>query len=189
MSWLDREMPLIGAEGLLRLMKARILFIGVGGVGGFAAECLVRSGAMRIDFVDGDVVEDSNRNRQLVALKKTVGRAKAELMVERAREINPEGVFNAQVRQLTPEDSMMVIDYDLVVDCIDDLPTKAAILVECASRGVPVVSSMGAGGRMDPTMIQVADISKCTGCRLAKPLRNRLKEHHVTTGIRAVYSP
>lgn len=185
----SRTAGLIGNEAVSFLHSANILVAGIGGVGGFAAECLVRCGVGRITFCDGDKVELSNCNRQLVALASTVGEFKADVMCRRAAEIFPSGDFHAVNEFITPESAAdLVQGFDLVVDCIDDIPAKTALAAACISAGIPIVSSMGAAGRLDPTAVRCADIADTTNCPLAKALRRALKEKNITSGILAVYS-
>jgi len=186
-----RTRLLVGDAGIERLRNAHVLVLGVGGVGAYAAEHLARAGIGRLTLVDGDAVELSNCNRQLPALSSTLGRPKAEVMAERLREINPELTVEARVEFIGPEDVGALLDagFDYVVDAIDSLAAKVAFLLECRRRKIPLVSSMGAGGKTDPEQIRVADISKSYGCALARAVRARLKERGVERGVKVVFSP
>ncbi len=183
---------LFGENTANRLAEKRVLIIGVGGVGGHAAENIVRAGAGFADFIDGDTVDISNCNRQIIALESTIGKAKAEVLAGRCREINPAGVFNAVNRFLkTPEDIAEVLSngYDFVVDAIDDVPVKVELLRQLKERNIPFISSMGAGGKTDPAQVTISDLSKSHGCPLARVMRGKLKALHITKGVPVVFSP
>ncbi|MCQ2377627.1 MAG: tRNA threonylcarbamoyladenosine dehydratase [Victivallaceae bacterium] len=185
-----RTEKLLGAAAMEKLEKCAVLLLGVGGVGGYAAEFLVRSGIGHITFVDGDVVEESNCNRQIVALVSTLGKNKAAVMAERAGKINPQGVFTAVPRRIPAGGAAALFDraWDLVVDCIDDTQVKVEVIEEALKRDIPVVSSMGAAGKLDPTKIERADISATKNCPLARAVRRRLKERGIRSGVSAVFS-
>lgn len=182
---------LLGDAGIEKLKSKHIFVAGLGGVGSYCAEALARAGIGRLTLLDHDVVAASNINRQLPALLSTVGQAKAELMAARIADINPEcrvtvlrtflGTEN--VKELIPDNC------DYVIDCIDSLTCKEALLAESFQRGLKVASSMGAGNRLDPARIKVADISKTEMCPLAKKMRQRLHRHHgIRKGILTVFS-
>lgn len=187
----ERTRLLVGDSGIEILRNARVLVLGVGGVGAYAAEHLARAGIGRLTLVDGDTVEPSNCNRQLPALSSTLGRPKAEVMAERLREVNPELNVDVRVEFIAPEDVGALLDtgFDYAVDAIDSLAAKVAFLLECRRRKQPLISSMGAGGKTDPELIRIADISKSYGCALARAVRARLKEHGVERGVKVVFSP
>jgi tRNA threonylcarbamoyladenosine dehydratase len=199
----DRLGRLYGDAALLRLMQARVVVFGLGGVGGFAAEALARSAIGHLMLVDFDDVCITNTNRQLQALANTVGMSKATLLADRLRLINPQAAVEAQTAFYDADVSDELLtapwpgptpSYDFVVDCIDNLKSKAHLLATCQQRGIPVVSSMGAGGKVDPTRIRIADLGKTDVCRLAHQLRKHLRQKHglprgrKAMGIAAVYS-
>ncbi len=186
-----RTRLLIGDAGMEIFKNAHVLVLGVGGVGAYAAEHLARTGVGRLTLVDGDTVELSNCNRQIPALTSTIGKPKAEVMADRLREINPQIVVETRVEFIEPEAVPALLDtpFDYAVDAIDSLASKIAFLLECRRRKIPLISSMGAGGKTDPSKIQIADISKTYGCPLARAVRTRLKEQRVTRGIKTVFSP
>ena len=187
----QRTTALLGEEKVNLLRAARILVVGVGGVGGCAAEQLCRAGVGTLTLLDGDRVDPTNLNRQLPALASTVGRFKAEVLCERFRDINPEGHFTPEVRFLKPDECDALLDgpFDLVVDAIDDVPAKVGLLRAAAVRGLPAVSSMGAGGKIDPEQVRCADIGKTFGDPLARRVRQELRHAGVTRGIPCVFSP
>ena len=160
--WNSRTLRLIGDEGAAALRQARVLIAGVGGVGGYVAEMLVRSGVGHIALVDSDVVAPSNLNRQLIALRSTLGEPKVEAFCRRAAEINPECRVEVRPQYVTPEnvDELLNPDYDFVADCIDTVAPKVALLAGCKDRHIRVISSMGAGGRLDPSQVQYAEIGR-----------------------------
>jgi tRNA A37 threonylcarbamoyladenosine dehydratase len=164
---------------------------GLGGVGGHAAEALGRAGIGTLTLVDHDVVAESNLNRQIVALRSTVGRPKAEVMAQRLRDINPELDVRVCTDFIRPEnvDRLVGADrLDYVADCIDTVASKTALIAACLDRGIPVVSSMGAGGRLDPTRIHVTRLNQTYGCGLARAVRARLKALGLRPDAMAVFS-
>lgn len=187
----ERTRLLLGKEKLERFRRAHVLVLGVGGVGAYAAEQLARAGIGTLTLVDGDRFELTNCNRQLPALTSTLGRPKAEVVAERMREINPAGNYFPRVEFLQGDgiDRLLETRFDFAVDAIDSLTPKVEFLLGCLRRNIPVVSSMGSGGKVDPSLIQVADISKTHGCALARAVRTRLRAAGVTRGIRTVFSP
>lgn len=181
----------MGEEGLARLQKAHVLVAGLGGVGAYAAEQLCRAGIGEMTIIDGDVVEVSNKNRQLPALDSTVGMAKAEIMATRFRDINPAlklHVINDFIRDEGMVDVLERAPYDYVADAIDTLAPKIFLIYHSLQKGLPVVSSMGSGGKLDPSKIEVADISKSYNCNLARMLRKRLHKLGVYEGVKVVFS-
>jgi tRNA threonylcarbamoyladenosine dehydratase len=192
MLWLERTELLLTPEKLSRLNRANVLVVGLGGVGAFAAEMICRAGVGKMTIVDSDVVEASNRNRQLLALVNTVGKFKTEIMADRLRGINPEielTVVNEFVRDDKTEELIESQSFDYVVDAIDTLSPKVFLIAHCIKRGVKVVSSMGAGGKLNPSMVQVADVSESYNCRLARMVRKRLSKLDITKGVKVVFSP
>jgi tRNA A37 threonylcarbamoyladenosine dehydratase len=191
MEWLSRTELCIGREGVDRLRSSNVLVVGLGGVGAYAAEMICRSGVGRMTIVDGDKVNRSNRNRQLPALLSTEGKMKAEVMAGRLMDINPE--LNLTVISEYIKDERMIeilsYGYDFVVDAIDTLSPKVFLIYHTVKMKYPLVSSMGAGGKFDPTAIRVADISETTDCTLARILRKRLHRLGVRDGFSAVFSP
>lgn len=193
MAWTQKTEYLVGAEKLQAYAAARVLVVGVGGVGAFVAEFLARAGIGFLTLVDGDVVSDSNRNRQLLALCSTEAQVKVEVMARRLQDINPQLQLETRQMWLTPENVPALLEefsYDFVVDAIDDVPAKVALLKTCLEKGLRVVSAMGAAGKYDPTLIQQADISKSYHCGLAKAVRKRLSQQEgIKSGIPVVFSP
>ena len=186
----DRLKILIGEEGLTRLAAAKIAVVGLGGVGGQAVEAIARSFVGNLTLIDGDVVNKSNVNRQIFATEKTVGKEKAFVAADRVREINPAAQVTALPLFITEENlpSLDIWDADCIVDAIDDVSAKVALIKEAHARGVKIVSSMGAANRFDPTAFKVADISETHTCPLAKKIRRLLAEQGVGKGVTVVYS-
>jgi len=186
-----RTQILVGDDGLARLKNLHIFVAGMGGVGSYCTEALARAGIGRLTLLDHDVVAASNINRQLPALLSTVGLSKAELMKARIIDINPECQVTLLKSFLSRENVNELVpgDCDYVIDCIDSLACKEALVAESHKRGLKVASSMGAGNRLDPTRIKVADISQTIMCPLARTMRQRLHRHHnIVKGILTVYS-
>lgn len=193
----DRASRLFGEPGLLGLHGARVLVVGVGGVGSFAAESLARSGVGELVLVDFDKVCITNSNRQLHAMKGTVGRTKVDVMAERLSKVNPLGRFVAEPRfyEAATSDALLAGRVDYVVDAIDNLTAKAHLVATCLARGIPVVSSMGAAARLDPTLIRVKDLTETEVDPFARAFRGILRERHGLSmnrgepcGVPAVYS-
>jgi tRNA A37 threonylcarbamoyladenosine dehydratase len=189
--WLSRTGMLIGKEALEKLRESDVLVVGLGGVGAYAAEMICRAGIGRMTVADGDVVHTTNRNRQLLALRETEGMSKAALMGHRLREINPSLELTVIYEYLKDERMVEILDkgFDYVVDAIDTLSPKLFLIYHSVQRKIPVVSSMGAGGKFDPLQVSVSDISQTTNCPLARILRKRLHRLGIREGITAVYSP
>ena len=183
----DRNRRIFGTEGVLRLMKKRVAVFGIGGVGGHAAEALVRSGIGAIDLIDGDRVSVSNINRQIVALSSTVGMAKVDVAERRFLDINP--ALNVRKFELFfDEKSAEQIDFTVYeVDAIDTVSSKLLLIESAKAAGIPVISAMGAGNKLDPSKFRVADISETSVCPLAKVMRKELKRRGITN-VRTVYS-
>lgn len=175
-----RSLPLIGEDGLARLAACRVTVVGLGGVGGYAVEVLARSGVGALTLIDGDKVEESNLNRQIAALSKDIGRYKAEVLAERVEEINPRCKVNAVCEMLTDSNCAALVDgSSYVADAIDSLAAKAALVVYCTGKGLPIVSAMGAGNRAGWCDFRVADIYKTDYDPLAKKFRKMMKERGV----------
>ena len=191
-NWLERTELLLGEEKLATLRKAHVLVVGLGGVGAYAAEMIARAGVGRMTLADADTVGLTNINRQLLALHSTVGRPKAEVLAERLRDINPDIELTVVNRYIKDEETYTLLDaarYDYVVDCIDTLSPKLALIAAALERKMPLVSSMGAGAKVDPTQLEIKDISKTHHCPLAHLLRKRLHKIGIYKGFRAVFSP
>jgi len=190
-NWLQRTELLLGNEGIEILKKKHVLVVGLGGVGAYAAEMICRAGIGRMTIIDGDIVETSNRNRQLPALISNEGKPKAEIMAARIKDINPEldlKVIHEFVRDERTREILEMDTYDYVVDAIDTLAPKVFLIHHCLERRIPVVSSMGAGGKFNPGLIQVADLSNTYNCKLARMLRKRLSKLGIKKGVKTVFS-
>lgn len=188
--WQERAELLFKEEGIQALKNANVLIVGLGGVGSFAAEFIVRAGVGNVTIVDGDTVDITNINRQLPALHSTVGMSKAELMGARLMDINPELNLTVLNEFLSPERAQEVVtkDFDYVMDCIDSITPKLNLIIAAKKNKVKVVSNMGAGGKLIASKVVVKDISKTNVCPLAKVIRKRLKKEGITSGVKAVYS-
>ncbi len=171
----SRTRQLIGEEGLALLKASSVLIVGVGGVGSYAAEAVARAGVGNITLMDGDSVQPSNLNRQLVALTSTIGKNKAEVMAERIRDIDPDTNVTALARFYEENDSLDLTDFDWVIDAIDSVIAKTALIKTAIDKDVNIVSAMGAAGKFD-TQFKIADISKTSTCPLAKVMRKRLRD-------------
>ena len=190
-NWLTRTELLVGKEKLETLASKHVLVCGLGGVGAMAAEQLCRAGIGRLSIVDGDTVHPSNRNRQLPALKSTEGLEKAEVMRKRLLDINPRlqlTVLNEYIKDQRLVE-VLELGYDYVVDAIDTLSPKVFLLFHAHRLGMPVISSMGAGGKLDPSLVQVADLDDSYNCKLAYYMRKRLHKMGIWKGIKVVFSP
>lgn len=191
MEWLERTELLLGEEKLKKLKTANVLVVGLGGVGAYAAEQLCRAGIGKMTIVDGDVVESTNRNRQLPALISNLGKPKAEVLASRFRDINPEIELTVVYEYIQDEKTVDLLKsqpFDYVVDAIDTLSPKVFLVYHSLQLGLKVVSSMGAGGKLNPQKVQVADISKSYNCKLAKMFRKRLSRLGVKKGVKVVFS-
>ena len=186
----ERTRILLTPDEMLRLTRAHVLVAGLGGVGSYCAEALARAGGGRLTLVDHDVVAASNINRQLPALLSTVGQAKAELMRARIMDINPACELHIIREFLTPDNVIERVpgDIDYVIDCIDSLNCKVALVATSIERGLRVASSMGAGNKLDPTRIRLADIAKTYQCPLAAVMRKRLRKRGIYKGVLTVFS-
>ncbi|MDD4539872.1 MAG: tRNA threonylcarbamoyladenosine dehydratase [Lentisphaeria bacterium] len=183
---------LVGEDGVALLRQARVLLAGVGGVGSWAAEALVRGGVGHLTMIDYDLIRPSNINRQLHALHSTVGQDKAQTMAARLRDIAPDAdlcVRNERLDATTAAQCVADGPWDVIIDAIDERPPKLALLAACLQAGIPVISSMGAANKLHAGDIRVADIADSYGCPLAKVIRKQLKKLGVGSGIRVVFSP
>ena len=190
--WLERTELLLGEEKLNILRNANVLVVGVGGVGAYAAEMIVRAGVGRMTIADADKVSESNINRQLVALHSTIGREKCDILAERLRDINPALELTIVNRFIKDSETDTLLDsdkFDYVVDAIDTLSPKLALIKGALDRGIRLVSSMGAGAKCDPTLMEIKDIAKTHHCPLAHMLRKRLHKIGIRKGFWAVFSP
>ncbi len=185
-----RTRLLTGDEGLDRLARAHVLIAGAGGVGGSCIEALGRAGVGKLTLIDFDVVDPSNTNRQVVALNSTIGRPKVDVMAERVRDINPDVDLTLLCRRISPFDAAEIVtdDVDVVIDCIDALTSKVALIKAAQERGIFVVSSMGAGGRLDPGKVAIADLFKTHACPMALAMRKIARRSGIQEGVRAVFS-
>ena len=191
-NWLERTELLLGEEKLEILKNANVLVVGVGGVGAYAAEMIVRSGIGRMTIADADKVSETNINRQLVALHSTIGREKCDILADRLKDINPELQLTVVNRFIKDDETDALLDssnFDYVVDAIDTLSPKLALIKGALDRGIRIVSSMGAGAKTDPTLMEIKDIAKTHHCPLAHMLRKRLHKIGIKRGFWAVFSP
>ncbi|SEG11282.1 tRNA A37 threonylcarbamoyladenosine dehydratase [Eubacterium ruminantium] len=185
----QRTQYLIGQEMVEKLSQKKVILFGVGGVGGFVAEALARGGIGGIDLVDKDTVSESNINRQIIALHSTIGRYKTEVMAERLKDINPDIKVNIYSMFFLPETASQIdfTRYDYVIDAVDTVAAKIEIIVRAKEAGVPVISAMGAGNKLDPTKFVVTDIYKTEMCPLAKVMRHEMKKRNIKD-LKVVYS-
>ena len=177
----QRTARIIGEDGVNALKAATVAVFGTGGVGSYACEALGRAGVGHLIFIDKDVVDETNKNRQLVADLTTLGRNKAEIMAERVRRVNPSCDVQALVKRYNPSDDEFIpsLHADFIIDAIDDVPAKVAMAVCCWKHKIPEISSMGTGNRLHPEMLEIADIYKTRECHLARKMRKALKEARV----------
>lgn len=191
MDWQERTAMLVGEEMLEHFRNSTVAVIGVGGVGGYAAEMVVRAGVGHIIILDSDEVSASNRNRQLLALESTVGRPKCDVLSERLRDINPELEITVIKEYLEAEKAGEVLGgyrIDFLVDAIDTLSPKLHLIKYCVDNGIPLVSSMGAGAKFDATKVRLTDVSKSFNCPLAYIVRKRLRHMGIKKGFQVVFS-
>ena len=188
--WQERAELLFKPEGIEILKNANVLIVGLGGVGSFAAEFIVRAGVGNVTIVDGDTVDITNVNRQLPALHSTIGQPKVTVVGDRLMDINPELNLTRVQEFLSPERATEIVtkDFDYVLDCIDSITPKLNLIVAAKKAGVKVISNMGAGGKMLASKVVVKDISKTDVCPLAKVIRKRLKKMGISSGVKAVFS-
>jgi tRNA A37 threonylcarbamoyladenosine dehydratase len=183
---------MLGDEIVEKLMGKNVLVIGLGGVGGICAEMIARAGVGKMTIVDNDKIDKSNINRQIPALHSTADLPKAQVLAARLKDINPEldlTVLEIFIREKVTEDLLDSAQWDYVVDCIDTLSAKVFLIKGCLDRKLPIVSSMGAGGKVDPSQIVVTDISKTEVCNLARYVRKRLQNLGIRKGLKVVFSP
>ena len=188
--WLSPTELLVGTEKLLKLKNAHVLIVGLGGVGAYAAEMICRAGVGNMTIVDGDTIQATNRNRQLIALSSTHGQPKASLMASRLRDINPSLELTAMDEYLRDKAlaDLLKQPFDYVVDAIDTLSPKIYLMYHSVNNNHRIVSSMGSGGKFDPTQVCIDDIANSHNCRLAFLIRKRLRKLGVVSGIKVVYS-
>ena len=178
-----RAAMLLGADAMEKLKTSHVAVFGLGGVGSWCAEALCRSGVGKLTLIDEDTVGKSNINRQLIALESTVGKSKAEVLAERLRDINPDGDFRPVTGRYEAADrERFLADYDYVVDAIDLVACKVDLIMSCRERNIPIISALGTGNKMDASLLQISDISKTSGCALARVVRKELRNlgvnHH-----------
>jgi tRNA threonylcarbamoyladenosine dehydratase len=191
-SWLSRTSLLIGEEALLKLAHAHVMVVGLGGVGSYAAEFIARSGVGKMTIIDGDVVDPSNRNRQLPALATNHGESKALIMAERLKAINPELELEVVREFINPAmvEQLLIQRPSYIIDAIDSITPKITFMKLAFESGLPVVSSMGAGAKLDPTRLQVVDLADTYNCPFAQQVRKQLKRQYgIRKGIKVVFSP
>ncbi len=189
--WLERTKLLTGEEKLEKLINSNVLVVGLGGVGAYAAENICRAGIKNMTIIDGDSVDITNKNRQLIALDSNIGKDKAHLMAQRLTDINSDinlTVINEFIRDERMIDILQSQKYDYVIDAIDTLAPKIFLIYHSLQMGLPIVSSMGAGGKYDPSQVKISDISKSYNCNLARMLRKRLHKLNVYKGVKVVFS-
>lgn len=184
-----RTALLFGEEEVLKLEKKWVAVFGVGGVGGFAAEALARSGVGKIDIFDNDTVALSNLNRQIIALHSTIGKSKVQVMKERILDINPEAKVSAYETFYLPENASQfdLSKYDYIIDAVDTVSAKLELAARAYHAGVPIISSMGAGNKLDPTQFEITDIYKTSVCPLAKVMRKELRARNIPQ-LKVIYS-
>jgi len=190
--WMSRTQLMLGDEKVKKLMGKNVLIIGLGGVGGICAEMIVRAGVGKMTIVDNDLIDESNINRQIPALQSTVKQSKAKVLAKRLIDINP--LLELTVLEIFVEDTLTLNliekeHWDYIVDCIDTLSAKVDLIKACMDRQLPIVSSMGAGGKLDPSLIKVTDLSKTYECNLARYVRKRLQALGIKKGLKVVFSP
>ncbi|EHO06493.1 hypothetical protein HMPREF9714_02973 [Myroides odoratimimus CCUG 12901] len=188
--WQERAELLFKEEGLQKLKDAKVLVVGLGGVGSFAAEFLARAGVGNMTIVDGDTVDITNINRQLPALHSTIGMPKVKVVGDRLMDINPELNLIRIEEFISPERAHEIVteDFDYVLDCIDSITPKINLILAAKRKKVKVISAMGAGGKMVANKIVIKDISKTDVCPLAKQIRKRLKKEGISSGVKAIFS-
>ncbi len=187
----ERTEILIGPEGIAQLATMHVVVVGLGGVGGYAAEAIARAGIGRMTIVDHDLVAPSNCNRQLLALQSTIGRPKVEVMAERLLQINPGLRLEAKDLFITPDNCGELLQgqpIDYLLDCIDSIACKAALVAECQRQGVPVASALGAGGRLDVTRAKISTLKKTEVCPLAREMRGQIRKLGASMDYPVVYS-
>ncbi len=190
-NWLERTELLIGRQGVNKLKNTHILVVGVGGVGSYAAETMVRAGVGKITLIDGDIVDLTNKNRQLQALNSTIGQQKAEVLKQRFLDINPDLEVVVYNQFLNPEQMQKLLTdlkFDFVMDCIDSVSPKISLILTLRGMKQKWISAMGSGGKFDPTKIKIADIKRTRECKFAQTIKKKLKTMGVRDGVLCVYS-
>ena len=190
--WMSRTQLMLGDTAVEKLMQKTVLIIGLGGVGGICAEMIARAGIGKITIVDNDTIDASNINRQIPALHSTIKKSKAKVLAARLLDINPNLQLEVQelyIKEEITSDLLQSTQWDYVVDCIDTLSSKVFLIKKCVDLQLPIVSSMGAGGKIDPSQIKVTDISKTRECNLARYVRKRLHTLGIKNGVKVVFSP
>lgn len=190
-NWTQRTELLIGKQGLEKLQKSSVLIVGLGGVGGIAAEMICRSGVGELTIIDKDIVSLTNINRQIVALQSTVNQTKTEVLAKRLLDINPSLKLNVISEWLDENNTDEILEkgnFNLVVDAIDTLSPKVFLIKKCVEKGIKIISSMGSGAKTDVSKVKIADISKTNYCPLAKVVRQRLYKLGIKKGVTVVYS-
>lgn len=190
LSWLSRTEALIGRDALEKLTTSHVMVLGLGGVGSYAAEFICRAGVGKMTIIDGDTVDPTNRNRQLPALSSNHGVSKAHIMKQRLLDINPELELTVLEEFIIPErlETLLETKPDYIVEAIDSITPKLFLIRRAYAAKIPFVSSMGAGGKVDPTKIQIADISKSYNCKLALHIRKKLRKHDIREGVKVAFS-
>jgi tRNA A37 threonylcarbamoyladenosine dehydratase len=190
--WMSRTQLMLGDEPIVQLMSKNVLVVGLGGVGGICAEMIARAGVGKMTIVDADTVDLSNTNRQIPALHSTAGKLKAEVMAERIKDINPDIDLTVLTVYIKEEETIQILEsqnFDYAVDCIDTLSPKVYFIKACMDRKIPIVSSLGAGGKLDPSQVMITDISKTHECNLARYVRKKLHAIGIHKGLTVVFSP
>ncbi|MBQ8356956.1 MAG: tRNA threonylcarbamoyladenosine dehydratase [Clostridia bacterium] len=189
-SWSERTALLIGKEGIKRLFSTRVAVFGVGGVGGYVVEALVRAGVGALDLFDPDTVSETNLNRQIIALRSTVGQYKTDVAAARARDINPDVKIETRHLFFLPENAGEVdfSAYDYVVDAVDTVAAKMELIRRTKAAGVPIISSMGTGNKLDPTRFRISDIEKTSVCPLARTVRGLCRKEGIRH-VKVLWSP
>lgn len=187
----DRTRMLIGQQGLDQLQQSHVLLAGIGGVGSFAAEALARAGVGTLTFIDSDVVDPTNINRQIHATQATIGQSKVQVMAERIAAINPDIQVHLRQAFLLADNTDAVLDgqtYDYIIDAVDTVTAKLALIQYGRSRNIPVISSMGTANKLDATKFEITDISKTHTCPLARVMRKELRDRGIASGVEVLYS-
>lgn len=190
LSWLSRTEALIGREALEKLAVSHVMVLGLGGVGSYAAEFICRAGVGKMTIIDGDTVDPTNRNRQLPALATNHGVSKAQIMKQRLLDINPELELTVFEEFIIPErlPALLETQPDYIVEAIDSITPKLFLIRTAYAAKIPFVSSMGAGGKVDPTKIKITDISQSYNCKLAQHIRKKLRKHDIREGVKVAFS-
>lgn len=190
--WLERTELLIGSESIKRLKKSHVMIVGLGGIGSFAGEFIARAGVGKMTIIDGDVFDPTNKNRQLTALDSTIGKNKAVVLAERIKDINPDIELNVIQEFVLPERVWAILEEykpDYVMDCIDSVTPKLEWIIACLRLKIKIISHLGAGGKVDPSAVQVAKLTNTYNCKLAAHIKKRLKRKDVEfKKVKAVFS-